>query len=58
MDFLLSFICDIFAFVELSHDTFTFFTDDILFLVITNYISIFLFHDRILTLGCPINSND
>jgi hypothetical protein len=37
---------DIFVFVELLHDTFTFLIDDILFLVLQNYLSLFLFCDQ------------
>jgi hypothetical protein len=39
-------MCETFAIVELSHDTFTFFTDDILFSMLQNYLNIFLFCDR------------
>jgi hypothetical protein len=39
-------MCDTFVIVELSHDTFTFFTDDILFSMLQNYLTIYLFCDR------------
>jgi hypothetical protein len=42
-------ICDTCAFVELSYDKFTFFTDDILFSMLQDYLNIFLFCDRIST---------
>jgi hypothetical protein len=36
-----------FTFIELSHDTFTLFIDDVLFSMLQNYPGIFLFCDRI-----------
>jgi hypothetical protein len=50
--FCIEFSQDIFAFVELSHDTFTFFTNGVLFSMFQNYLDIFLFFDRIFTHVC------
>jgi hypothetical protein len=40
---------DTFVLVELSHDTFTLFIDDILNSILQKYLIIFLFCDRIFT---------
>jgi hypothetical protein len=40
---------DTFTFLELLHNTFNFFTDDVLFSMLQNYLSIFLFCDRFFT---------
>jgi hypothetical protein len=42
-------MCDTFVLVELSHDTFTLFIDDILNSILQKYLIIFLFCDRIFT---------
>jgi hypothetical protein len=41
-----------FVFVELSHNTFTFFHDVILFLMLQNYLNIFLFYDPFFGCAC------
>jgi hypothetical protein len=38
-------MCGTFTFVELSYDTFIFFTDGILFFMLEYYFNIFLFYD-------------
>jgi hypothetical protein len=38
-------MCDTFMFIKLSHDTFTLFINNILFLMLQNYLIIFLFYD-------------
>jgi hypothetical protein len=40
------FMNDTFTFIELSHNTFTLFIDDVLFSMLQNYLGIFLFCDR------------
>jgi hypothetical protein len=47
---------DIFVFVELSYDTFTYLTNDTLFPMLQNYFSIFLFCDQIFTHACMVTS--
>jgi hypothetical protein len=50
-------MCDT-VFVKLSHDTFTFFTDDVLFSMLQNYVDIFLFYDQFscVCITCMITS--
>jgi hypothetical protein len=50
--FCTEFSQDTFVFVELSHDTITFLTDDISFSMLQNYLDILQFCDRIFAHAC------
>jgi hypothetical protein len=45
-------MCDTFVFIELSHNAFTLFTDNVLFSILQNYLGIFLFYDQIFIMYC------
>jgi hypothetical protein len=51
--FIIYFVGGIFMFTELSYDTFIFFSDNVLFSMLQNYLNRFLFCDRIF--GCVYN---
>jgi hypothetical protein len=50
--FCTEFSQDTFVFVELSHDTITFLTDDVSFSMLQNYLGILQFCDRIFARAC------